>query len=858
VRLFRFTPGGASVFRELWMNLTTQVADLNHLSQVFSRYQQRHRAKSRRGRLRPGSDGQTFAEFADHLDRNLRRISEGLLKGQYAFSPFVERKITLAGGATRTISTATVRDTIVQKAIALVVEPEFDSRLEDNCYSFRIGDDAPSIHDAITVVAAHHRTGQYWVVKEDVSSYFDSLNHRLLLDALQDVLRRDSRMFCLYQSYIKAPRLVHGQPLPRERGVPLGSILANCLSNLYLTPLDKWMNKEGHRYIRYCDDIVVFCESERDALRAREAIGEIIGKLGLTLNECKSSLLPPGGRFVYLGYEFDGQQIRIGQRALHKFKSRIRRATTRRTSRKLTAQAARTHEGKAALRQVIAQVNEQISGDTPRNWARYFARCDFDDQFRELDYWIRDRIRAAVTKRWTKSNHRSIPTPLLQELGLKSLVGEYYSWKNRWRRGHQGLMQSVARLDHLRNVLESYRLRYYDARRNGYAFRPGADGVTMGGFLSRETSNLRLIQDQLLTGDYRFTPFVEYTKAKRARADERVICRASVADTIVQKALAVVVERRFDHVLSDQCYSYRRGRSQFAAIGQVLARVNARSDWWVVRSDFRSFLDTVNLAVLSSQLHNLLRHEPLVLDVYLKYLYNGRVRDGKHLPRTSGLPRGGILTPFLSNLYLTPLDEAMTQNGFHYTRYADDVIVFTETEAHAREALERLSLLAGELGLTQSAEKSKVVPPGEGFEFLGYLIRGAEVLIRPYALNSLKRRIRRATAKHKYRRWSTSDLATDAWRSAAQSIISRVNRTYIYKGGNDWTRHFCRCTSDHQLRELDAWIADRIRMALTHRWAVKNRRLIPYQLLRELGWRPLVPLFYRWRREVWKQGARSS
>jgi RNA-directed DNA polymerase len=840
------------------MDLTLQVADLNHLSQVFSRYQQRHRGKSRRGRLRPGSDGQTFAEFADQLDRNLRLIRESLLSGQYAFSPFVERKITLAGGATRTVSTATVRDTIVQKAVALVVEPEFDSRLEDNCYSFRIGDEAPSIHDAITVVAAHHRKGQYWVVKEDVSSYFDHLDHQLLLDTLQEALRRDPCMLSLYQSYVKAPRLVDGQPLPRERGVPLGSILANCLSNLYLTPLDRQMKREGHRYLRYCDDMVVFCDREREALRAREAIAETVGRLGLTLNDQKSSLLPPGGRFVYLGYEFDGQHIRIGQRALHKFKIRIRRATTRKTSKRLTGRAVHTDDGKAVLRQVIAQVNEHISGDTPRNWARYFARCDFDDQFRELDYWIRDRIRAAVTKRWTKGNHRSIPTSLLQELGLKSLVGEYYRWKNRWRRRHQSLIQSVARLDHLRDVLESYRLRYYDARDNNYGFRPGADGVTMERFLSRETSNLRLIQDQLLRGEYRFTPFIEYAKTKRGRADDRVICRASVADTIVQKAVAGVVESRFDHVLSDQCYSYRRGRSQFGAIGQVLARVHARNDWWVVRSDFRTFLDTVNLIILSSQLQDLLGHEPLALDVYLKYLYNGRVRDGKLLPRTSGLPRGGILTPFLSNLYLTPLDEEMTQNGFHYTRYADDVVVFAETEARAHEALERLALLAGELGLIQSAEKSRIVPPGEEFEFLGYLIRGAELLIRPYALNSLKKRIRRVTAKRKYRRWRTKELATDAGRSAAQSIISRVNRTYIYKGGNDWTRHFCRCTSDHQLRELDAWIADRIRMALTQRWAVKNRRLVPYQLLRELGWKPLVPLYYRWRREVWKQGAGSS
>jgi len=311
-------------------------------------------------------------------------------------------------------------------------------------------------------------------------------------------------------------------------------------------------------------------------------------------------------------------------------------------------------------------------------------------------------------------------------------------------------------------------------------------------------------------------------------------------------------------VLAEQCYSYRRGRSQFGAIGQVLARVNAGADWWVVRSDFSSFLDTVNLPLLVSQLEGLLVDEPLVLDLYLKYLYNGRLRDGRFLPRTSGLPRGGILTPFLANLYLTPLDDAMTGEGFHYTRYADDIIVLAETEQRAQRALERLDQLSSKLDLIQSPEKRKIFSPGEGFEFLGYQIKRSEVSIRPYAINSLKRRVRRVADKRKYRQLDVKSLSTEEGRAGLQSLISRVNRTYIYRGGSDWARHFCRCSSDQQFRELDAWIADRIRTAVTKRWAAKNRRLIPYRLLRELGWQPLAPLYWRWRRKVWRQGASSS
>jgi hypothetical protein len=283
-----------------------------------------------------------------------------------------------------------------------------------------------------------------------------------------------------------------------------------------------------------------------------------------------------------------------------------------------------------------------------------------------------------------------------------------------------------------------------------------------------------------------------------------------------------------------------------------------REDWWILRYDFHSFLDTIDLNILSSQLQEPLHDEPLVLDLYLKYLYNGRLREGKLLPRTVGLPRGGVLTPFLANLYLTPLDEAMIQKGFHYIRYADDVIIFAENEHRAREAQTLMSLMVAGLRLTLSPEKTLLIQPGGEFEYVGYRIKGREVRVRPYAINSFKRRIRRVTARRKYPHLTTKTLASKEGKETLQTIIARVNRTYVYKGGNDWTRHFCRCTSDEPFRELDTWIADRIRACVTKRWALKNRRLVPYHLLRELGWKPLVPLFYRWRREVWDQGGRSS
>lgn len=819
------------------MGLLQRLADEGHLLRVVGRLQRRYR----RNGFKPGVDGETLERFSQELEGNLQEIQTLLLSDSYRFSPFMEMDISTWGGKVKTISRATLRDTIVQKALALVVEPALDSHLAPNCYSFRVSRHAPNINQAIDRIAECHRQRTHWVVKEDISSYFENIERERLLAQLGDLL--PPSICSLYRRYLETPRAVNGRFFPRTRGLPVGTTLANFLSNLYLRPLDLEMKE--HLYLRYCDDIIVFCRSEEEAQEAKGVIATTTANLGLSLNQEKSLLLPPGAPFVHLGYQFDKEAIKIGPRALAKFKARIRRATRRKRGKRVRCADLATEEGRATLREIIARVNSEITGHSLRNWVRYFARCDFDDQFRELDFWIRERVRATATKRWKKGNYRLLPTNTLQELGLKSLVGEYYKWKNAWRERNKSLISAIAKLDHLRAILDHYRRRYYHTKK-GYTFRPGADGETMGGFLGQETTNLRHIQGLLLDGEYEFSPFIEYAKAKQGREDERVICRSSLADAIVQKAVAEVVEQRFDRVLSERCYSYRPGRSHYTAFGWALRYIREGEKYWVVNGDFQTFLDTVDLGIMAQGVEALLSSEPLLLDLYLKYLYNPRLREGKLLPRMVGLPRGGTLTPFLANLYLQPLDEALER--FRYLRYADDIFIFAESRAQAEEAEEILREKARSLHLIL---RGRIFEPGEEFECLGYRVRGKEIAVRPYALNRLKRRIRRMTKRSNYR--GGINTRTQEGREALRRLIERVNRVYIYPGGNDWARPFCRCTTDEQFRELDRWIADRIRACVTGDWSPRNKRLVPEALLRELGLKKLVPRFYHWKRCVWKQ-----
>ncbi len=828
------------------MELLSQVADLGHLLRAANHLQRRYRGN---GRFRPGIDGKTWEKFAQNLDGNLREIQARLLEGGYYFSPFLEVAIPAWGGKQKTICRASLRDSVVQKALALVVERGFDAHLSPNCYAFRVGQGAPNLNAALDRIVEHHRQRRFWVVKEDISSYFEEIEHERLLAQLGELL--PPAIHQLYFRYLKTPRAVKGTLLPRTKGVPVGTIMANFLSNLYLRPLD--IKMEGFYYLRYCDDMLTFAESREEAQEAKEIISTTAAQLGLSLNNEKSLLVPPGGCFTHLGYEFEGDKVKIGPRSLAKFKARIRKATPRPRGKGLKREGLATEKGKGALKETIARVNREITGHRLHNWVRYFSRCDFDDQFRELDFWIRERIRATATKRWNKGNYRLLPTRTLQELGLKSLVGEYYRWKNSWKEKRKGLISAIAKLDHLRTILEAYRKRYYNPYQGKYEFRPGADGQTMEDFLEEERENLLRIQSLLLTGEYEFSPFIEYAKPKKGRPDARIICRSSLSDALVQRAVAEVVEPRFDHLLNENCYSYRPGRSQYTAFGQLLRYIREGEDRWVVKGDFRTFLDTVDLDLMTQAVEDLLGEEPLVLDLYLKYLYNPRLREGTLLPRTVGLPRGGILTPFLANLYLRPLDEGMAKEGFRYVRYADDIFVFAESKERGEEALEALEEKANRLHLILSGDKSRLFKPGEEFEALGYRVRGQEVQVRPYAINRLKRRIRRATIKRNFRELNRDSLSTEEGKNALRRLIAKVNRTYIYPGDVDWTRHFCRCTSDKQFRELDHWIADRIRACVTGRWSTKNKRLVPTSLLRELGWKPLVPRFYRWKRRVWKQ-----
>jgi retron-type reverse transcriptase len=842
-----------------------RIASLDHLYRTFVRIQLRHwDGHPSRSRFPTGADGESLPAFAEQLDENLRAISSQLLDGSYTFSPFRERRVILTGGKEKRFSQAGLRDTLVQKATASIVEAALDRDLPDTLHAFRrrrAG--GPGLHAALSQAAAASQQRQLWVLQEDIQGYFDHIRHDLLLESLEPFLSDQPEVLQLYSAYLQARRQANGQLLPREQGIPIGSVLANFLANVYLLPLDRAMALEGFEYARYCDDILVLAPSEAAALRARHLAEEITSDRGLTLNAEKSALLPPGAPFVYLGYEFDGPHLRVGSRAMHKFKRKVQRITARRRWPRLRPAELASPRGRALVRRLVKQVNQLVAGNAFGTWPRYFARAEFDDQFRELDRWIRRRIRAALLHRWRESDARYLPARQLQDHGLKSLVGEHWRWRQAWREKGRSTLARAARLDQLREGLRKVRARSWDPYRRQHSFRPGPDGVTLDDIAGDERAFLLTLQAQLIQGQYRFGPFVEYGRVRQGREDLRWIARPGLADSVVARALAANLAPLLDSNFPRHVYAYRPGKGSWAAVGQLRRWILATSAPWVVRADASNYLDCVQLPGLEQLLDQLLPNsgelDLALRDTLRSYLWSGRWRDEEGLlPRERGLPRGGPLTPLLGNLYLLPLDQALAESGFRALRYADDVAVVASSEDEAQAAWELIQQQATELGLELGSAKSGIIPPDEQFEFLGYRIAGSHFDVRPYAVNRLKRRVRRVTRRRRWQTLTLNALGSAEGRQELARLVSQVNRLLVYGQGLSWSHRFARCSDDSTFRELDLWIADRVRACVTGRWSPRNRRLVPDALLRELGLARLVRLYYHARRRIAGQAARAA
>ena len=367
------------------------------------------RVKSNRGA--PGPDGITLDEFPEWFRPQWNTIRQQLLDGNYRPSPARRVSIEKPDGGTRELGIPNLLDRVIQTAIVLILNPIFDPEFSESSFGYR---PLRSAKGAVKQVQTIIRSKRRWCVDMDLSKFFDRVQHDVLMRRVSRKVH-DKRLLKLIGRYLRAGVLVDGLCQPSEEGTMQGGPLSPLLSNIYLDDLDKELERRGLPFVRYADDFVIFTKSEAAAQRVYGSVERFLSERSkLIVNRIKSSIRKTDG-LEYVGYEFRGfgGQIRVSKKKLVAFKQRV-------------TEILRRNRG-ISMRARLAEFRSYARG-----WLGYFGLDQVKTTFRDLDKWLRRRVRACYLKQWRKSKTR---LKKLISLGVCPRVarGSAMSGKGPWR-----------------------------------------------------------------------------------------------------------------------------------------------------------------------------------------------------------------------------------------------------------------------------------------------------------------------------------------------------------------------------------------------------------------------------------------
>jgi RNA-directed DNA polymerase len=325
-----------------------------------------------------GIDKMTVEEFTSRETELLGSIHEKLKTGRYRFKP--ARRVLIPKEGTskkRKLGIPVVMDRIVSQSVNLVFEDLFDSGFTESNFGSRRG---RSQHMAIVHVREIVREGYEWCASIDLKSFFDEIPHGLILKLLRRKIA-DEQLLTLIARALKAGVIVEGRFEKTEKGCPQGSPVSPMLSNIVLNELDQELEKRGLRYSRWVDDFVILLKSERAAKRVLKGVTTYLKEhLGLPVNEEKSGVTIIKD-VTFLSFQILAGKIRVSNKARIKFKRKIRELTVR--------------NNPLSMYQLIQDLNSYMQG-----WIAYFRIQEFKYLFRDLDAWIRSRLRSVQLKKW--------------------------------------------------------------------------------------------------------------------------------------------------------------------------------------------------------------------------------------------------------------------------------------------------------------------------------------------------------------------------------------------------------------------------------------------------------------------------
>lgn len=331
----------------------------------------------------PGVDGILIEEFTEYAHENWKGIKTSLLEGTYSPSPVKRVEIPKDSGGTRNLGIPVVMDRVIQQAISQILTPVFDPNFSESSFGFRPN---RSAHQAVTRVVKDIQRGYRYAVDIDLEKFFDTVDHDVLMNRVSRRIRNKG-ILRLIGRYLRAGVVVNGRLNQTSKGVPQGGPLSPLLSNILLDDLDKELEKRGHQFARYADDLIILVKSKRAGERVMERISRFLEKiLKVRVNRDKSRVVE-AEESSFLGFTFTRKRLVVSEKSITRFRSELRRLTGRSWG--------------VSMNYRYWKIRTYIQG-----WTNYFGIALKYNDAVELDHWLRRRIRMCYWKQWRRAKKR--------------------------------------------------------------------------------------------------------------------------------------------------------------------------------------------------------------------------------------------------------------------------------------------------------------------------------------------------------------------------------------------------------------------------------------------------------------------